>query len=244
MGSVARLRPNRGSTANPRKPLTVTSREHFSQLVAKGVKARDAYVQCGYKGNDAARYALRASKDIDARISYLLEKQIEDDTKLRQKREPHPKHSPDLQARIRAELANIAFARVTDHTEWKRIPILDEEGNPTGRFTTDVVSRPSERIDDDALAAIGKVHMVRGDMKIEGMSKLEALDKLAKIEGMYAADAPIVTTQTTVNQVNIGEVNALEAVRRLAFALEKARQSQLIDVTPAISHAPKTDAVE
>ena len=71
----------------------------------------------------------------------------------------------------------------------------------------------------------------------------EALDKLAKIEGMYAADAPPPPQQTTINQVNIGEVNALEAVRRLAFALEKARQSQLIDVTPAPSHASKADAV-
>lgn len=245
MPSTLRSRANSGKTANPRRPLSVTSREHFAQLVAKGIKAQIAYDQCGYKGGIQARYALRASKDIDARISYLLEKQIADDTKLRQRREPKPSHSPDLQQAIKRELSKIAFSRVTDHTKWSRVPILDDEGNPTGAFRTEVIAVPSDRIDDDAIATISKVHSVRGDIKLEGMSKIDALDRLARIEGMYTQEIPAtMTSQTTINQVNIGEVNALEAVRRLAFALEKARQSQLIDVTPAISHAPKTDAVE
>jgi hypothetical protein len=51
---------------------------------------------------------------------------------------------------------------------------------------------------------------------------------LAKVLGLYVeAPASPVSQSVTVNQVNFNGDNSLEAARRLAFALEKARQMGL-----------------
>ena len=62
-------------------------------------------------------------------------------------------------------------------------------------------------------------------LKIEAHDKLGALEKLAKVLGLYqepAAPAPV--QSVTLNQINFNSDNALEAARRLAFALAKAAQ--------------------
>jgi hypothetical protein len=52
------------------------------------------------------------------------------------------------------------------------------------------------------------------------------LDKLARVLGVYH-EPPAAQSTVTVQQMNIGGgENALEAIRRLAFALAKAQQLQ------------------
>ena len=69
--------------------------------------------------------------------------------------------------------------------------------------------------------------------KFETHDKLGALEKLAKILGIYQ-EAPAVQA-VTVNQVNVGGDNALEAARRLAFALAK------LSNTPGVGRAIEGD---
>ena len=51
---------------------------------------------------------------------------------------------------------------------------------------------------------------------------------LARILGVYQ-EPPASAAPVTVNQVNIGSNNALEAVKRLAFAIAKAQHSQALE---------------
>jgi hypothetical protein len=51
------------------------------------------------------------------------------------------------------------------------------------------------------------------------------LEKLAKVLGLYVEPAaPPVSQAVTLNQINFNSDSALEAARRLAFALAKAAQ--------------------
>jgi hypothetical protein len=62
----------------------------------------------------------------------------------------------------------------------------------------------------------------RGSLKFETQDKLDALQKLAKVLGIYQEPAlPPIGQSVTVNQVNFSGDNALKAARRLAFALAK-----------------------
>lgn len=64
-----------------------------------------------------------------------------------------------------------------------------------------------------------------GQLKFETHDKLGALEKLAKVLGLYVEPtAPPVSQSITLNQVNFDSNNAFEAARRLAFALTKAAQ--------------------
>lgn len=227
-----RQKPNKGPDANPRKPLSMANRETFAQLVAKGVKLPDAYRQAGYTGNEAARRSLRAQPDIDARIMALLERQIEDDAKARHKRE---RPILDRKSRITSQLEALAFSDIRDVIQWTTEPILDDDGNVTG-LKPKMTLTPSHLMTPAQAASIKRVFMKAGELNVEWNDQLGALEKLAKIEGMYQDGAPS-TVNNTLNQVNIGSDNALEAVRRLAFAIQKAQHSQPLTIEHAASHA-------
>jgi transcriptional regulator of heat shock response len=70
-----------------------------------------------------------------------------------------------------------------------------------------------------------------GSLKFEAFDKLTALTQLAKILGMAQDPQTQASNNATVNvqQVNIGGDNALEAVRRLAFAIAKVEHLQALD---------------
>jgi hypothetical protein len=64
-----------------------------------------------------------------------------------------------------------------------------------------------------------------GKLSRQTHDKLGALEKLAKVLGLYVEPtAPPVSQSVTLNQVNFDSNNAFEAARRLAFALAKAAQ--------------------
>jgi hypothetical protein len=228
--STRRRRANKGPNANPSKPLSNANRELFAQAIAKGIKSELAYKDAGYKGNSNSRRVLRTAKDIDGRIAFLLDNRIANDTKLRHKRE---QPQTDRKARIISQLEHIAFSDIRDAIQWRRVPIINDDGDVTG-FENVMTFTPSDKLTKAQSAGLKKIGSKGGELNVEWHDPIAALEKLAKIEGLFQDGPSTVTTNNTVNQVNFGQTPALEAVRRLAFAIQKAQHSQqLIDVTPA-----------
>jgi hypothetical protein len=191
-------------------------------MVAQGVKVKDAYTKAGYTGGDLARYDLRRSADVDARVNWILAQRIEADTKRR-----HASEKPiaDLNTRVLRELEMIAFSDTREIVQWQRIPLLDPDGNVTG-FRDEITPTPSHKLKASAAAAIKGVSTKSGSLKIETHDKLAALAQLARILGLCHDATP--STNVTMTQVNIGgESTALESARRLAFALAAAQHAAL-----------------
>jgi hypothetical protein len=97
-----------------------------------------------------------------------------------------------------------------------------------------VTVTPSHRLKSGVAATVKSVTTKSGVLKFDVHDKLNALMQLGKILGLYT-DAAAVAATTNV-QVNIGGDNALEAVRRLAFAIQKAQHSQLLTEPAVASH--------
>jgi hypothetical protein len=219
----------RNGTVDPSRPLAKPSRELFAQDVAAGVPVKDAYVRADYKGNNLSRYELRRCADIDARVNWLLAKRIEDDTKARHKAE---KKIPDAREWVIRELERLAFNDVRDLVQWDKRAVLDDDGQVVG-FEDIMVVKPSRLLTPDQAASVRSVTAKAGQLKLETHDKLGALEKLAKVLGIYQ-ETPAVQA-VTVNQVNVGGDNALEAARRLAFALAK------LSHTPGVGEAIEGD---
>jgi hypothetical protein len=178
----------------------------------------------GYMGKDPSSLnGIRRAPDIDARVTWLLERRIEADTKARHKAEK-PLH--DLRSRVIRELERIAFSDARDVVQWQRQPIVDDHGNVTG-YREEMTPTPSHKLKADQAAAVKGVTTKSGSLKIELHDKLAALDKLGRMLGLFHDAAP--AAHVTVNQMNLNECpdTALEAARRLAFALAKAEQAAI-----------------
>ena len=217
------------------KPLATPKREVFCQLVARLVPVKDAYEQCGYSGGDAARTQLRRAPDVDARIAWLLANRVESDTKRRHASE---KKFEDARLRLVQELERVAYADVRDLVQWDRRPVLDQDGNVTG-FADEVVATPSHKLSRAQAANVKEISTKAGAVRIATHDKLVALDKLARVLGMFQDAAPP-PSSLTVNQVNVGDVGALELARRLAFILASAGSQQPEPVT--IEGKPEPEA--
>jgi hypothetical protein len=210
----------RNGTVDPSKPLAKPSRELFAQDVAAGTPVKDAYLRAGYKGSAVSRYELRRCADIDARVNWLLAKRIEDDTRARHKAE---KKIPDTRERVIRELERVAFNDIRDLVQWERRAIV-EDGQVVG-FEDIMVVKPSRLMTPDQASSVRSVTTKAGQLKFETHDKLGALEKLAKVLGLYVEPAaPPVSQSVTVNQLNFNSNNAFEAARRLAFALAKVAQ--------------------
>jgi hypothetical protein len=205
-------------TVDPKKPLAHTPREMFAQAIARGIDVETAYRQAGYKGNRDSRGSLRRAPDVEARVNCLLQERINADTRARHRRE---KPIADLKTKVVRELERLAFSDARDVVQWGREAVVDRNGNVTG-FEERVSPTPSRNLSAAAAAAVKGVTTKAGSLKVELHDKLQALDKLAKILGLMQDATP---SSVTVNQVNVSQGNdtALEAARRLAFAIEAAR---------------------
>jgi hypothetical protein len=187
-------------------------------MVAQGLPVATAYERAGYSGGAVSRSQLRRAADVEARVSWLLAKRIEDDTKARHKAE---KKMSDVRERLIRELERLAFNDIRDLVQWGRKPVYDEDGQVVG-FADDMTVRPSHLMTPEQAASVRSVTTKSGALKFEMHDKLGALEKLAKVLGIYQEPAvPPVSQSVTVNQVHFGNENALEAARRLAFALTK-----------------------
>ncbi len=219
---------------DPSKPLSNARRELFAQMIAEGEPAQVAYKRAGYTGGDDARWDLRRSPEVDLRVNWLLEERIKEQTRARHRRE---KKLDDLRTRVLLELERVAFADARDVVQWDRRAKVDADGNVMG-FEDVIIPRPSRLLTKDQAAQVKSVATKSGTVKFETHDKIQALEKLAKILGLYQ-DAPpsSATNNVQVNQVNIGVTSALEAARRLAFALAKAQQAQVLGRPTIAGHA-------
>jgi Terminase small subunit len=226
----------RAANAGPSKALSSSRREQFCQLVAAGTQARDAYTRAGYSGNDTSRQQLRRQADVDARINWIIRQRIESDAALRHRAE---KPIADARLRLVRELEKIAYSDIRQLVQWDKQPVLDPDGNVVGERDRMTVT-PSHRLKPGAAATVKSVTTKSGALKFDVHDKLNALNTLAKILGV-TTDAPPPVQSVTVNQVNVGPSNALEAARRLAFALAAAQQAALAAPQPAVTEDEKAE---
>lgn len=226
-------------------PLAFT-REHFAIAIANGTDVETAYREAGYKGGERSRQSLRYAPDVKARIRWILEERIRAGAAARAK-----SAGKEIDARLRLirELEAIAYVDPGDLAQWDRVPRFDATGALVG-YDDVLVLTPSHLLTKAQRSAVKSVsRTVKKDgttVRLDTNGKQEALGLLAKILGVVQADS---STTTTINatQVNVttgGETNALEAARRLAFALEmaaralpaKAIEGPILDIEA--SHAP------
>ena len=204
-------------------------------MIAAGTPVPVAYQACGYKGGKDCRSQLRRSADVDQRVNYLVAQRIESDTKARHRQE---KPIADLRSRVIRELERVAFADPRLLVQWERRAVLDVDGNVTG-YEDMMTPTPSHRLTPGAAAAVRSVTTKAGALKIDMVDKMQALDKLGRMLGLFQDAAP--AANVTVNQLNIGPETALEAARRLAFALEAARQATLQAPQPTVIENEKAE---
>jgi hypothetical protein len=236
MSASSRKKP-KPTPINPTKPLRVSKREIFAQHVAHGISVREAYRLSGYVGKDPSSITgIRRAPDIDARISYLLERRIETDTRARHRRE---KPIADARLRVIKELERVAFADIRDVMQWGRRPVVDASGNAIG-FEDGIIPLPSRLLSADAAAAVRSVTSKSGALRIELADKLQALDKLARVLGLFQE---LPAASVTVNQLNLNNrpETALEAVKRLAFAIAKVQHATIAAPQPAIMEIEKAE---
>ena len=133
----------------------------------------------------------------------------------------------DARLRLIRHLEALAYSDTRDVVQWGRHPEFDAEGNLLG-WKDKMVVTPSDLLTTEQAAMVKSVTTKSGELKFEIIDRLQALAQLAKVLGVVAPDAPstVTNTQVNVSQVNVtGETTALEAARRLAFALEKAARA-------------------
>jgi hypothetical protein len=188
-------------------------------MVANGVAVAIAHKRAGYTGNDACRSQLRRSPDVDQRVNWLLRQRIESETRRRPRSE---KPIDDARLRLVRELEKIAYSDVRDLISWDKQPVMDDDGNVVGEQDRLTIT-PSHRLKPGAAATIKSVTTKSGALKFDAHDKLSALNTLAKILGMTTDAAP--PPSVTINQVNVGQDTALEAARRLTFALAAAQHA-------------------
>ncbi len=234
-------RPRQGNRPSPKQikgeaqppappgatPLSI-NKERFAVGVAAGETVKDAYTNAGFKGGASSIKRIRYAPDVKARIAWLLGERIRAGAAARARQ---TEKEGDARIRLIRELEAIAYVDPGDLAQWDRVPRFDGEGNLAG-YDDRLDLTPSHLLTRAQRSAIKSVsRTVKKDgvtVRLDTNGKQEALALLAKILGMTAADAP--STSTTINntQVNVtavGETSALEAARRLAFALEKAARA-------------------
>ena len=233
----SRPSPKSLKASTPSKPLHNIKRELFAQRIAKGVPVKDAYEGAGYGGGQRERWRLRNEPEVKARIDWLLEERVNASTRRRHHRE---KDIEDIQARLLKRMADIALGDTRDVQQWNRKAIVNSDGDVTG-FTDEIDITPSHKLKPEQAALVKGVFRKGDGVRVELVDQLAAMEKLAKMLGMFQDSSPPPVVNNTVNQVNISG-DAVEAVRRVAFMLEaankqaekseKAVQPLTIDATP------------
>jgi hypothetical protein len=219
---------------DPSKPLANVKHERFCWAIVQGHRLAPAYEIAGFSGKSPRLpWQLRHKPAVDARVSWLLAQRVEADTRARHRGE---KPITDARLRLIRELEKVAYSDVRDLVAWDKEPIFDADGAVTG-YRDRMTVTPSHRLKPGVAATVKSVTTKSGALKFDLHDKLNALMQLGKILGLYTdAASATATTNVQVNQVNIGGDNALEAVRRLAFAIQKAQHSQLLTEPAVASH--------
>jgi hypothetical protein len=209
---------------DPSKPLANVKHERFCWAIVQGHRLGPAYEMAGFTGKSPRlAWELRHKPCIDARITWLLAQRIEADTRARRRAD---QNITDARLRLIRELERIAYSDVRDVVQWDREAELDRDGNVIG-FKDTMKVTPSRRLTRCQAAQVKSVTTKSGSLKIEVHDKLGAIAQLAKILGVAPEPQPQTThnTQVNVGQVNVGQKdNALETMRRIAFAIALANE--------------------
>lgn len=218
------------------KPLHNLEREQFCRLIANGMKVADAYTRAGYKGSGEARSDLRNAPDVVGRLNWMLGERVKREA---MRVPPEEKVLADSKARLLRELERIAYSRITDVVAWERKPVFNAAGDVTG-FVDEMEAKPSHGLSADTIAGIKSVKTKAGAIQIETQDKLQALEKLMKFHGI--GNEPPAAAPVTVNQLNVGDVSAVEAARKVAYMLAAIQsrgqliapepEPAMVDVTP------------
>ena len=207
-----KARRNRNDPSFPLDP----KREAFCSAICKGMKLRDAHRAAGYQDQtDQAAFQLRHREEVDARIRFLLQERVKADARSFARRQ---KVKGDLLDATLRRLADIAHTDPREIFAWREEATVNEAGEVIGTAPRLIV-RDSKDISAAAATLIKGAFLKAGEVKIETHDQRAALVELAKLlKGSDAAPPPNVT----VNQVNVGGVDALAAASRVAFLLSSA----------------------
>ena len=199
----------------------IPQREAFALAIANGAKLQEAHAIAGYEGKSAvAAWKVRHAPDVDARVRWLLNERVKANTRSFVRRK---KTSGDLLARVVKELEDIAFQDIREVVDFRREAQTNAAGEVIG--VADVVQvRDSSKLTPAAAKAIKGVFLKSGALRVEMHDKRAALEALAKI---LKGDDVQPAGNITVNQVNVGQTDALDAARRVAFLLAAARAKEL-----------------
>ena len=215
-------------------PLKNARHEVFAQAIAGGHKLQAAYARAGFFGKDPKlSWLLRHRPEVDGRIRWLLQSRVRTETRAFARRE---KTKGDLLERALKELADIAFSDIREVANWRREPVTNADGEVVD-VTETVAFRDSASLPSNAAKAVKGLLFKSGRVQLEMHDKRAALESLIKLLSGDNAPAPPIVT---VNQVNVGALDAMETARRLAFVIEAARQSALakppITINGQVSH--------
>ena len=207
-------------------PLHNARHEAFALHIANGHKLERAHELAGFKPDRKTAWSLRHRPDVARRVEAILKHRMQADTKHRARRE---KKDEDLRYRVIEGLKRIAFADVRDVVNWKQEPVVSPDGEVLD-FVDRISVTGSDKLTTDAAAAIRGVFQKSGQVRVEMHDKQAALLALAKHLRLF--DDPPSPPSVTVNQLNVGALDAIETARRLAFVIEAARQAA--PVKPAL----------
>jgi hypothetical protein len=221
---------------NPSIPMPVPRRETFCQLVAQGLKVKDAFAQAGFNGKSPVLPSrLRWHPDINARVNWLVNERVKASAQAFARRQ---KGKGDLLARVVQELEDMAFSDVREVLDWKREASAGADGEVLVRDVVHV--QDAKKLSPAAAKAIKSVFLKAGELRVDMHDKRAVLETLAKI--LTIKDTPV-PQSFTVNQVNVGGSGAGEALQRVAFALSALMSKPTpltIDATP-VQNSTDTD---
>jgi hypothetical protein len=159
-----------------------------------------------------------------ARIDFLLERRVDALTVSGLRPE---KKLDDAKLRLIQELERIAYSDIREVVHWTKEPILSPDGDVLG-YEDRLNVVPSALLSRDAGARIKSVTTKSGALKVETHDKLNALEKLMKVLGVGQEHSP--PAGPIIGTMNIAGMDALDAVRRVAF-LFAAAESQAQPLT-------------
>lgn len=202
---------------HPSNPLDA-KREAFCQAICRGKKLREAHDEAGFDGkSQAAAWQMRHSAPVDARITWLLNERVKAESHRFTRRQ---KSKGDLLDRAMKELEAIAFVDIREVIDWRRSAITNADGEVT-EISEDVQVRDASAIPASAAKAIKGVFLKSGKLRVEMHDKRQALVDIVK--ALSGSDGALQPSSVTVNQINVGGTDALEAAKRVSFLLAAAR---------------------
>ena len=202
---------------NPSFPLPSPRHEAFAVAVANGSKLKDAYAIAGFTGlSPKLSWELRHKPHVDARVRWLLDERVKASTRTFVRRQ---KKDGDLLARALQKLDDIISTDVREIVDWRREPVLNDNGEVIDIAET-VAIKDSAKISARAASAIRGVFTKSGKIRLELHDQRAAASDIVKL--LSGSDAQP-ASNVTVNQINVGTTDALEAAKRVSFLLAAAR---------------------